>query len=148
MGGDDLIKTDDIQSRIHTIRGVQVMLDEDLALLYGVKTKVLSQAVKRNRERFPEEFMIQITDDEFDRLRSQIVTSNQIVLDVKKYKEQYQAIEIKVFNNSLGRFIIIDNTTVYHFGACLKDLGMKWFAFSKMDIGTVEMLTRLVGMTS
>ena len=88
MGGDDLIKTDDIQSRIHTIRGVQVMLDEDLALLYGVKTKVLNQAVKRNRERFPEEFMIQITDDEFDRLRSQIVTSNQIVLDVKKYKEQ------------------------------------------------------------
>ena len=53
------------------------MLDEDQALLYGVETKVLNQAVKRNSERFPEEFMFQITDDEFNRLRSQIVTSNQ-----------------------------------------------------------------------
>ena len=146
MGGNDLIKTEEIQSRIHTIRGVQVMLDEDLALLYGVKTNVLNLAVKRNSERFPEEFMIQITDDEFNRLRSQIVTSNQIVLDVKKYNEQYPAIEIKVFNNSHDRFIIIDNTTVYHFGASLEDLGKKWFAFSKMDVGAVEMLTRLKEM--
>ncbi|ABE52142.1 hypothetical protein [Methanococcoides burtonii] len=56
------------------------------------------------------------------------------------------AIEIKQFRNSHDRFIIIDNTTVYHFGASLKDLGKKWFAFSKMDIGAVEMLTRLEGM--
>ncbi len=289
MGGTDLIKPEEIQSRIHTIRGVQVMLDEDLALLYGVETKVLNQAVKRNSERFPEEFRFQITDDEFNRLRSQIVTSspiggrrylpyafteqgiamlsavlrsetavkvsiriinafvamrrfitanayifqrldkietkqletdkkidyvlnaiesneiqlkqgiffdgqifdaykfvadlirtaqksiilidnyidesvitiltkrqknvrvilltkhisNQMILDVKKYNEQYPAIEIKEFKNSHDRFLIIDNTTVYHFGASLKDLGKKWFAFSKMDIGAVEMITRL-----
>ena len=77
MSGDDLIHPEEIQSRIHTISGVQVMPDEDLALLYGVKTKVLNQAVKRNSERFPEEFMFQITDDEFNRLKSQIVISNQ-----------------------------------------------------------------------
>jgi ORF6N domain. len=146
MGGNDLIKPDDIQSRIHTIRGVQVMLDEDQALLYGVKTKVLNQAIKRNRERFPEEVIIHITDDEFNRLKSQIVTSNQIVLNVKKYNEQYPDIEIKVFKNSHDRFMIIDNSTVYRFGACLKDLGKKWFAFSKVDIGAVEMLTRLKEM--
>jgi len=71
--------------------------------------------------------------------------SNQMVLDVKKYNEQYPAIEIKKFKNSHDQFIIIDNTTVYHFGASLKDLGKKWFAFSKMDIGAVEMLVRLEG---
>lgn len=69
--------------------------------------------------------------------------SNQMALDIKKINEQYPAIEIKVFENSHDRFMIIDNTTVYHFGASLKDLGKKWFAFSKMDIGAVEMLTRL-----
>ena len=292
MSGNELIKLEEIQSRIHTIRGVQVMLDEDLALLYGVETKVLNQAVKRNSERFPEEFMFQITDDEFNRLKSQIVTSNQrggrrylpyafteqgiamlsavlrsetavkmsirimsafvamrrfiasnagvfqrldtleikqletdkkinhvlnameskeiqlkqgiffdgqifdayqfvsnlfrsaeesiviidnyiddsvlthlskrkkdvkvilftkntsrsLALDVKKFNKQYPAIEIKEFKNSHDRFIIIDNTTVYHFGASLKDIGKKWFAFSKMDIGAVEMLTRLKEM--
>jgi len=72
--------------------------------------------------------------------------SNQMALDVKKYNEQYPAIEIKEFKNSHDRFIIIDNTTVYHFGASLKDLGKKWFAFSKMDIGAIEMLARLEGM--
>lgn len=67
---------DAIRSRILTIRGVQVMLDRDLAELYGVPTKVLNQAVKRNIERFPERFMFQLTKDELADLRSQIVTSN------------------------------------------------------------------------
>ena len=291
MSGSELINVEDIRNRIYTIRGVQVMLDEDLALLYGVETKVFNQAVKRNSERFPEEFMFQITDYEFNRLKSQFVTSKQrggrrylpyasteqgvamlsavlrsetavkisvqiinafvtmrrfiasnaqifqrldtleikqldtdkkidnvlnaieskeiqpkqgvffdgqifdaykfvadlirtaqesiilidnyvddsvltiltkrwknvrltiftksiskqLALDVKKYNELYPPIEIKEFKNSHDRFIIIDNTTIYHFGASLKDLGKKWFAFSKMDIGAIEMLTRLEG---
>jgi len=72
--------------------------------------------------------------------------SNQLALDIKKFNEQYPAIEIKEFMNSHDRFINIDNITVYHFGASLKDLGKKWFAFSKMDFEAVEMLTRLEGM--
>jgi hypothetical protein len=72
--------------------------------------------------------------------------SRSLALDVKKFNEQYPAIEIKEFMNSHDRFMIIDNTTVYHFGAFRKDLGKKWFAFSKMDFGAVEMLTRLEGM--
>ena len=72
----DLIKIDDIQKRIYTVRKVQVMLDEDLAVLYGVKTKVLNQAVKRNQERFPPEFMFQLTKEDMENLRSQIVTSS------------------------------------------------------------------------
>jgi hypothetical protein len=292
MSGSELINVEDIRNRIYTIRGVQVMLDEDLALLYGVETKVFNQAIKRNSERFPEEFMFQITDYEFNSLRSQFVTSKQrggrrylpyafteqgvamlsgvlrsetavkisvqiinafvtmrrfiasnaqifqrldtleikqldtdkkidnvlnaieskeiqpkqgvffdgqifdaykfvadlirtaqesiilidnyvddsvltiltkrrknvrvtiftksiskqLALDVKKYNEQYPPIEIKEFKNSHDRFIIIDDITIYHFGASLKDLGKKWFAFSKMDFGAVEMLTRLEGM--
>lgn len=61
---------------IHTARGQQVILDYDLAWLYGVETKVFNQAVKRNIERFPERFRFQLTSKEFDDLRSQIVTSS------------------------------------------------------------------------
>ena len=63
-----------IRSQIFTIRGVQVMIDRDLARLYGVETRALNQAVKRNIERFPERFMFQLTKEEFESLRSQNVT--------------------------------------------------------------------------
>jgi hypothetical protein len=63
-----------VESRIFTIRGHRVMLDSALAELYGVPTKVFNQAVKRNAERFPEDFMFQLTREEADSLRSQIVT--------------------------------------------------------------------------
>jgi len=72
--------------------------------------------------------------------------SKQLALDIKKFNAQYPPIDIKEFKNSHDRFIIIDNKTVYHFGASLKDLGKKWFAFSKIDIGAIDMLTRLEGM--
>lgn len=294
MPGHDLISSDGIQSRILLIRGMQVMLDRDLAEFYGVETRVLNQAVKRNIDRFPDEFMFQLTAVEVEYWKSQIVTSNrekmglrklpnafteqgvamlagvlnsqtaikisiqiinafvamrrfiaanaqvfhrldvierkqieykaetdhkfekilnaieersikprqgvffdgqifdayqfisdlirsaeisivlidnyiddtvltyfakrkekvkatiltkaiprQLALDLIKFNEQYPPIEIKVFNHSHDRFLIIDSKTLYHFGASLKDLGKKWFAFSKMDIGVVEMLKRL-----
>jgi len=66
----------DIQSRILTIRGVQVMLDRDLAELYGVDVRRLNEQVTRNRERFPERFMHQLTKEEFADLKSQIATSS------------------------------------------------------------------------
>jgi len=274
---------DIIKNKIYTIRGMQVMLDRDLAELYEVKTKVLNQAVKRNIERFPPNFMFQLTinekyelvtncdqfdnlkhssnnpfvfteqgvsmlagilkskvaikisiqiidafvamrkfitvnsqifqrldhieqkqlehkidsDKKFDKLftameaneltpkqgiffdgqifdaykfvsdliRSSknsiilidnyiddsvlamlakrnknvsalILTKNipkQLQLDLKKHNAQYPAIEIQKFEYSHDRFIILDAKDVYHFGASLKDLGKKWFAFSKMD---------------
>lgn len=65
-----------IGSRILTLREQRVMLDADLAELYGVQTKVLVQAVKRNLDRFPDDFMFQLDADEFAALRSQTVTSN------------------------------------------------------------------------
>lgn len=65
-----------VRSKIYEIRGQKVMLDRDLAMLYGIETKVLKQAVKRNLKRFPSDFMFELTPDEVECLRSQIVTSN------------------------------------------------------------------------
>jgi phage regulator Rha-like protein len=293
-----------IQNRIYTIRGIQVMLDEDLAEIYQVQTKVFNQAVKRNSNRFPENFRFQLTDEEWEYLRSQIVTLNssnplrsqnvtiesqrgkhrkylpyafteqgvamlsavlrsdtavnisiqimqafvemkkfitsnallfqrlenvelkqmetdrkvlqlfsaiqeksvkpkqgiffegqvfdaysfaadlirtakksivlidnyiddtvltlftkrkqgvsltiftkqiskQMALDLKKHNQQYEPIEMKEFADAHDRFLIIDEKTVYHFGASLKDLGKKWFAFSKFDKEAVNLLNKL-----
>ena len=77
MASDKLIKvfTDgEIVERIFVIRGQKVMMDKDLAEMYGVEVKVLNQSVKRNLSRFPADFMFQLTQLEWDNLKSQIVT--------------------------------------------------------------------------
>lgn len=296
----ELIIDEDIKNKIYTIRDIQVMIDRDLAKLYGVEPKRLNEQVKRNIERFPKQFRFQLTEEEYqnlrsqfatsssnDSLRSQIVTSShggrrylpyvfteqgvsmlsavlkskvaveisikiinsfvnmrkiistnsliyqrldslekkqisndekfeklfnaledksikskqgifydgqmfdaysfvsdlirsaktkiilidnyvddsvltlfsknqdveviiytktiskQLSLDLKKYNSQYRKIEIKKFENSHDRFLILDDKELYHIGASLKDLGKKWFAFSKMDIGNFDILERL-----
>ena len=286
----ELIAADelDIQNRIFTIRNMQVMMDRDLANIYGVKSIRLREQVKRNIDRFPNDFMFQLTDNEVDFMVSQnaipsrqhlggalpyvfteqgvsmlssvlksktavdmsikiirafvqmrkIISNNAIIfqrmkqledhqketdskldkvldaiedksiepkqgifydgqvfdayvfvsnliknaaknivlidnyvdesvltlfsknqnidvtiyskniskqlkLDLKKYNTQYKTIELKSFKESHDRFMIIDEQEIYHFGASLKDLGKKWFAFSKFDVGAVDMLGRL-----
>ena len=62
---------------------------------------------------------------------------------MEKFNEQYPPVVVKEFNNIHDRFIIIDETVLYHFGASLKDLGKKWFAFSKMDIGVAEFFKKV-----
>ena len=74
--GAQTLVPEQIARSILVVRGHKVLLDSQLALLYGVETKVLNQAVKRNQERFPEDFMFQLSDEEFENWRSQIVTSN------------------------------------------------------------------------
>jgi len=66
---------DAIQGRILIVRGYKVLLDNDLAALYGVETRRLNEQVRRNRERFPDDFLIELTSEEFDDLKSQIATS-------------------------------------------------------------------------
>jgi len=295
-----------IKSRIHTIRGQQVMLDSDLAELYGVLTKNINKAVKRNIERFPKDFMFQLTKEEYGNLKfrfgtssdslrfqngtlekgrgrhrkylpyafteqgvanlssvltsgraikvniqimrafvamrrfisknadiffriddvernqihyqietdnrfrkvfdaieskgikpskgiffegqifdayrfvsglirsaeksivlidnyvdervltlfckrragvsAEIFTKNiskQLKQDLEKYNSQYPCINLKRFRHSHDRFMIIDNKEVYHLGASLKDLGRKWFAFSKFDKDAILILERL-----
>ena len=283
----ELVKIKNIQEKIFTIRGVQVMLDRDLAELYQVETRRINEQVKRNIDRFPSDFMFQLTEEEFKILKSHFATSswggvrkrpyafteqgvymlatvlkskvatqttiaimrtftkmknylqnnsliwerferiehklaihdekidklfkaiedknikptqgiffdgqifdayefiNQIIkgakneiklidnyidesvltifskvpnikvtiytktitkqlkLDFQKYNLQYKNIEIKEFKNSHDRFLIIDDSDVYHIGASLKDLGKKWFAFSKMDKDSLKILEKL-----
>ncbi|WP_166921433.1 ORF6N domain-containing protein [Flavobacterium poyangense] len=71
-----LLSEETISNKIYFIRGQKVMLDRDLAILYGVETKRLKEQVKRNMERFPEDFMFEFTKTEFENWRSQIATSN------------------------------------------------------------------------
>jgi hypothetical protein len=79
---------------VFLIRGEKVMFDADLAMLYGVEARALNQAVKRNRKRFPSDFMFQLTQKEYDVMRSQIVTtsdskdlnSSQIVMSSRKHR--------------------------------------------------------------
>jgi len=283
-----------MQNKIYTIRDVQVMVDRDLAELYGVETKRLNEQVKRNIERFPQEFMFQMTTKELENWKSQFATSNkeimglrklpfvfteqgvsmlssvlksdtaiqtsiniiksfvsmrkflqnnasifqkiesiekrqisyeikndtkvdsilnaieekgipqkqhifyngqifdaylfvsdiiksaktsiklldnyidestlvlftkrdtkvnvkiytkmiskQLQLDLQKHNAQYPSIEVEAFDLSHDRFLIIDDMDVYHFGASLKDLGKKWFAVSKMDIDSFELIGKL-----
>lgn len=286
----DIIKQSDIQNLIFTFRGVQVMIDRDLAEMYLVETRVLNQAVKRNIDRFPTTFRFQLSEKEFDIWKSQIVMSNedkiglrrppfvnteqgvamlsavlksktaiqisiqimnaftemrkfissnasvfqrlsnvelkqletdqkferifkaleskdvipkqgiffdgqifdaykfvsdivrsakqnitlvdnyidesiltilskknknvncliltktipkQLKLDIEKFTNQYGNLKIKEFNKSHDRFLIIDNKTVFHFGASLKDLGKKWFAFSIIDKDSLTIINKI-----
>ena len=292
------IQTENIKNSIFTIRGVQVMIDKDLAILYQVQTKKLNQAVKRNQDRFPDFFRFQLSKKEKDELvtncdrlntlkhssvnpyafteqgvamlsavlHSEIavrvsihiiqafvemrrfITNNAILfqrldkveqkqiatdikqvetekqidtildalesrdrkpqqgifydgqvfdaylfisdlvksanksiflidnfidesvlqlftkrkktvsvtiytkkitrilkLDLEKHNSQHPEIEILEFAKAHDRFLIIDETNIYHIGASLKDLGKKWFAFSRMDIQALEVITELSG---
>lgn len=283
-----IINENNIKDKIHTIRNQQVMLDRDLAELYGVETKVFNQAVKRNIKRFPPNYRFQLNENEknklvtncdwlnslkhssslpyvfteqgvsmlsailksdkaidisikiidsfvymrklisqnipmferferieqrltihdenFDKLfealedktlktkqgifyngeifdayvfinnllklatneiilidnyvdetvftlfskypniKIKIYTSNitkQLKLDFKKYQTQYKNIELFEFKNSHDRFLILDKKEIYHLGASLKDLGKKWFAFSKFEIENLKILDYL-----
>lgn len=86
----DLVVSEVIEQKIYLVRGQKVMLDSDLAILYGVTTKQLNQQVKRNKKRFPDDFMFKLDSYEFKILRSQFVTSNenltsQIVISNKEH---------------------------------------------------------------
>jgi len=80
-----VISKEEIQDLIYTVRGKQVMLDSDVARLYHSETKKINQAVKRNIERFPEDFCFQLDENEVENLRSQIVTSS---LEKENFKQK------------------------------------------------------------
>lgn len=78
------LKSIEVEPLIHTIRGQQVILDRDLANLYGVETKRLNEQVKRNIERFPDDFMFQLSTREFEDWKSQFATSNSNKMGLRK----------------------------------------------------------------
>lgn len=109
---------EDLRSKIYTIRGVQVMLDFDLAEIYGYDTKRFNEQVKNNKERFDEDFRFQLTKEEFDNLRSKNSTAktNGIYHD---------------------RYIFIDfgstDEKIYHCGGSSKDGGIRTTAISQVE---------------
>ena len=119
------IENDNIKNLIYTIRGKQVMLDSDVAMLYQCETKYVNRVVKRNIERFPKEFCFQLTENEFQILRCQFVTLNNNGRgEHRKYlpyvfTEQGIAmlsalLKIAKTNKFHDRFIAIDNKELYH----------------------------------
>lgn len=96
------LTNEDIKGLIYTIRGKQVMLDSDVAMLYHYETKKLNQAVKRNIDRFPEKFCFQLTEDEFSNLRSQIVTLNKNSIN-ENSTTHFLRSQITTLNENIGR---------------------------------------------
>lgn len=97
------LSNDDIKNLIYTIRGKQVMLDNDVAMLYHYETKKINQAVKRNIDRFPEKFCFQLTEEEFLNLRSKIVTLNEININAEQENNWSQFVTSSKSDNSKHR---------------------------------------------
>lgn len=98
----DNLSNEEIKNLIYTIRGKQVMLDSDVAMLYNYETKKINQAVKRNIERFPEKFCFQLTEEEFSSLRSQIVTLNKTTVQ-ENFEDSSLRSQIATLNENTGR---------------------------------------------
>ena len=91
-----------IQKKIYEIRGQKVMLDRDLATMYGVETRALNQAIKRNMERFPEDFMFQLTDEETTDWKSQIVMSNSIKMGLRRNPYAFTELGVAMLSSVLN----------------------------------------------
>jgi hypothetical protein len=99
---ENIIPIVNIQSKIYVIRGHKVMLDRDLAELYMVETKVLNQAVKRNIERFPKDFIFQLSSEELLNWKSQFVTSNSIKMGLRKSPYVFTELGIAMLSSVLN----------------------------------------------
>jgi hypothetical protein len=97
-------------------------------------------------DNYVDESVLTIFSKRNKKVEAKIYTANipaQLKLDLIKFNTQYPKVEVKTFTKSHDRFLIIDNITVYHIGASLKDLGKKWFAFSKIELDASEILGKL-----
>ena len=100
-----------IQSKIYDIRGQKVMLDRDLAEMYGVETRALNQAVKRNTDRFPVDFMFQLTDEETEIWKSQIVMSNSIKMGVRRNPYVFTELGVAMLSSVLNSKLLLNPPT-------------------------------------
>lgn len=96
-----------IQSHIVELRGVKVIVDRDLAAMYGVETRALNQAVKRNIERFPEDFMFRMTDEELAEWKSQIVMSNAVKMGVRRPPYVFTELGVAMLSSVLSSPVAI-----------------------------------------
>ena len=128
----ELLVESEVGSRIFTLRGKEVMLDRDLAELYQVETKVLNQAVKRNIKRFPEDFMFQMTDEEFKNWRSQIVTSNSDKMGLRRAPYAFTERGVYMLATVLKSDVAIDvNIAIMRTFAKLREFSKHYNALAK-----------------
>ncbi len=111
-----IIKKEDlltyIQSKIYVIRGQKVMLDRDLAELYEVETRTLNQKVKRNQRRFPSDFMFQMTKEDIEEWKSQIVISNSIKMGLRKPPYAFTQMGVSMLSSVLNSETAIISTAL------------------------------------
>ena len=125
----------DIKSKIYTIRDKQVMLDRDLAELYSVENRALNQAVKRNINRFPNDFMFQLTKEEFENWKSQIVTSNSDKMGLRKMPYVFTEQGVSMLSAILKSDIAVDVSVkiVREFVNMRKLISQNALIFQKFD---------------
>lgn len=96
-----------VRSKIYEVRGQKVMLDRDLAAMYGVETRALNQSVKRNAERFPNDFMFQLTDEEVENWKSQIVMSNSVKMGMRRNPYAFTELGVAMLSSVLTSKIAV-----------------------------------------
>lgn len=133
----------DLQIKIQSIPTQGVFFNGQVFDAYQLTSKIIRSAKKSIVliDNYVDESVLVHLSKKHKNASVSILTktiSKQLELDVKKANEQYGNFEVKLFTQSHDRFLIIDKTEVYHLGASLKDLGKKWFAFSKMDKSSVQ----------
>lgn len=143
-----------VDDKIFIVRGIQVMIDRDLAELYQVETKVLNQAVKRNIENFPDDFMFQLTNKEFEDLRSQFVTTNFNMIRNNPYAFTEQGVYMlaTVLKSKIARQV---NISIMRTFTKLKNQSVPYFDIIKRleklevnDKETTELLKKVVQAVS
>ena len=142
----------DLQINTHLIPTQGIFFDGQIFDAYEFASKIIRSAKKNIvliDNYIDETTLTHLTKKEMN-VHVLILTnniSNQLLLDIQRVNSQYPSFTIKTFSNSHDRFLIIDNEEVYHLGASLKDMGKKWFAFSKMDKISVEsIMNRVAGL--
>lgn len=136
------VKQIDLQIHSHLIPTQGVFFNGQIFDAYQLASKIIRTAKKRIvliDNYINEETITHLSKKEngVEVILLTKIIGNQLELDVKKANEQYGNFELKMFTQSHDRFLILDDTEVYHLGASLKDLGKKWFAFSKLEIKSV-----------
>ena len=143
-------KVDAIDLQIHTSLPPKqgIFYDGQVFDAYTFVSGLLKSAEKSILliDNYVDESVLQLFSKRKKNVSATIYTKNitrVLLQDLEKYNRQYPKIEIKKFTKAHDRFLIIDDSIIYHFGASLKDLGKKWFAFSKMDLEAMEMIANL-----
>lgn len=145
-----IVKGIDLQIKTNSIPTQGIFFDGQIFDAYELTSRIIRSAINSIVlvDNYIDESTLTLLAKKEKEVNVLLLTKNlskQLILDIKKANEQYHNFDVKIFSRSHDRFLIIDLVEVYHLGASLKDLGKKWFAFSKMDKNSVgDLLNEIV----